>query len=115
MHLLPPLPSRRDGREDAPAGKPLTRAERQAWALDRLRTAGALSPRDYARYLGVSVDTALLDLRELVGRGLVRAEGTTKDRRYVLEADAKRAGDSPKERRDSPKVRPRPSALGESR
>jgi hypothetical protein len=27
---------------------------------------------------------ALLDLRELVDKGLVRAEGTTKNRRYVL-------------------------------
>jgi hypothetical protein len=46
-----------------------------------------LSPRAYARALAVSVDTALLDLRELVGRGLVRAEGTTRDRRYVLAGD----------------------------
>ena len=45
---------------------------------------GALSPRAYATALAVSVDTALLDLRELLDRGLVRAEGTTKNRRYVL-------------------------------
>jgi hypothetical protein len=30
------------------------------------------------------VDTALLDLRELVKQGRVRAQGATKDRRYVL-------------------------------
>jgi hypothetical protein len=45
---------------------------------------GALSPRAYATALAVSVDTVLLDLRALVDTGLVRAEGTTKNRRYVL-------------------------------
>jgi hypothetical protein len=35
--------------------------------------------------LGVSVDTALLDVRELVRQGIVRAEGSTKDRRYRLQ------------------------------
>ena len=44
--------------------------------------------RAYAAALAVSVDTALLDLRGLVDRGLVRAEDTTKDRRYVLAGDA---------------------------
>jgi tetratricopeptide (TPR) repeat protein len=69
------------------AGPRLSRPDRHAWALDRLREDGALSPRVYARALGVSVDTALLDLRELVGRGLVRAQGTTRDRRYLLAHD----------------------------
>jgi hypothetical protein len=63
------------------------RADRQAWALERLRTAGPLSPRAYARAMAVSVDTALIDLRQLVAQGLVRAEGTTKDRRYLLRAN----------------------------
>jgi predicted ArsR family transcriptional regulator len=34
--------------------------------------------------LGVSVDTALRDLRDLVDRGLVQAAGRTKDRVYAL-------------------------------
>jgi hypothetical protein len=72
----------------SPASKRLLRTQRQAWALEYLRTAGPLSPRAYATALGVSVDTALRDLQELVGRGLVRAAGTTKNRRYVLAADA---------------------------
>jgi hypothetical protein len=56
--------------------------------VEHLRTPGPLSPRAYATALAVSVDTALLDLRGLVDHGLVRAEGTTKDRRYVLAGDA---------------------------
>ena len=55
-----------------------------ARAVEHPRTVGALSPRAYATALAVSVDTALLDLRVLVVQGLVRAEGTTKNRRYVL-------------------------------
>lgn len=65
-------------------GSPPPRTARQAWAVERLRTTGPLSPRAYAAALEVSVDTALRDLQELVGRGLVRAVGTTKDRRYML-------------------------------
>jgi len=63
------------------------RPERQAWVLERLRTEGPISPREYATALGVSVDTAVNDLRELVEQGLVRAEGTTKDRRYLLRTE----------------------------
>jgi hypothetical protein len=55
--------------------------------LEHLRTAGPLRPQDYARTLAVSVDTALIDLRELIAQGLVRVEGTTKDRRYLLRVD----------------------------
>jgi tetratricopeptide (TPR) repeat protein len=65
-------------------GSRLSRPDRQAWALEHLRTTGPLSPRAYAKALTVSVDTALLDLRALVDAGLVRAEGTTRDRRYGL-------------------------------
>lgn len=61
-----------------------TSAERQAWALDHLRTAGPLTARDYAEALGVSPATALRDLRDLVRRGVVDASGTTNDRRYRL-------------------------------
>ena len=68
----------------APARHRLSRTERLAWTVEHLRTVGALSPRAYATALAVSVDTALLDLRALVDQGLVRAEGTTKNRRYVL-------------------------------
>jgi hypothetical protein len=38
--------------------------------------------------MGVSADTALRDLQEVVDRGLVQAAGTTRDRRYVLAGDA---------------------------
>lgn len=61
-----------------------TSVERQAWALDRLRTVGPLTARDYAEALGVSPATALRDLRDLVRRGVVDASGTTNDRRYRL-------------------------------
>jgi hypothetical protein len=70
------------------AGPRRTRKERQAWALEYLRAAGSLTPRAYARALAVSVDTATIDLRELLARGLVQAEGTTRDRRYRLRGDA---------------------------
>jgi tetratricopeptide (TPR) repeat protein len=68
----------------APAGPHLSRPERQAWALERLRADGALSPRLYAAALGVSLDTALRDLSALAQQGQAVARGTTKDRRYVL-------------------------------
>jgi hypothetical protein len=68
----------------APARHRLSRPERLAWTVEYLRTVGSLSPRVYATTLAVSVDTALLDLRALVDTGLVRAEGTTRNRRYVL-------------------------------
>jgi hypothetical protein len=67
-----------------PVGRRLARPERQAWALAHLRTSGPLTPSTYAQALSVSTDTALLDLRELMARGLVRGEGTTRDRRYLL-------------------------------
>jgi hypothetical protein len=83
-HLVTSLCERHDVVLDSPGGRRLSRTERQAWALEHLRTAGSLSPRAYATALTVSVDTALRDLQELRDRGLVQAEGTTKDRRYVL-------------------------------
>jgi tetratricopeptide (TPR) repeat protein len=84
----PSLPARHGVVPGAPAGRGLSRTERQAWALAHLRTAGPLSPRAYATALGVSVDTGLRDLQELVDRGLVQAAGTTRDRRYVLVGEA---------------------------
>jgi tetratricopeptide (TPR) repeat protein len=72
----------------SPTSKRLSRTERQAWALERLRTDGPLSPRAYAKALGVSVDTALRDLSDLTDRGAIAAHGTTKDRRYGLSGDA---------------------------
>jgi tetratricopeptide (TPR) repeat protein len=68
----------------ATTGTRLARADRQAWAMERLRTAGPLSPGAYASALGVSVDTALRDLQQLVHQGLVQAAGRTKNRRYTL-------------------------------
>jgi hypothetical protein len=90
--LLPTLPApgvlaRGEGRVSPAATLPATggaRTVRQAWVLEHLRTAGMISPRAYSATLGVSVDTALLDLRALVEQGLLRAEGTTRDRRYHL-------------------------------
>jgi hypothetical protein len=67
-----------------PSGARPARAVRQAWALECLRTAGPLSPGAYAVALGVSVDTALRDLQQLVDQGLVQAAGRTKNRRYSL-------------------------------
>jgi predicted HTH transcriptional regulator len=61
-----------------------TPADRQAWMLDYLRTVGPLTPRVYAAALGISLDTAQRDMRELVRQGRVRAQGTTHDRRYTL-------------------------------
>jgi len=64
-----------------------TQEGRQAWALERMRTVGPLTARDYATALGVSPNTALRDLRDLVARDLVQAHGTTNDRRYALRTD----------------------------
>jgi DNA-binding transcriptional regulator YhcF (GntR family) len=72
----------------ASTGPRLSRADRHAWALEHLRTAGTLSPRAYAGALAVSVDTALRDLQALVDQGIVRAAGTTRDRRYLLAREA---------------------------
>jgi hypothetical protein len=80
-------PERQRAATEAPALQRLSQTDRQAWALDHLRTAGPLSPQGYARAVAVSVDTALRDLRALMAQGLVRAEGTTKDRRYRLCVD----------------------------
>jgi tetratricopeptide (TPR) repeat protein/transcriptional regulator with XRE-family HTH domain len=64
----PSLPARHGVVPGAPANKRLSRTERQAWAVEHLRTAGPLSPRAYATALVISVDTALRDLQELVAR-----------------------------------------------
>jgi transcriptional regulator with XRE-family HTH domain/tetratricopeptide (TPR) repeat protein len=84
MPLLPRRAARQAPAPRNPARGRLAQRERHAWALEHLRTTGPLSPRSYAQALEVSVDTALRDLQALLRRGLVRAEGTTKDRRYVL-------------------------------
>jgi tetratricopeptide (TPR) repeat protein len=93
--VMPSPPARQGGVAGTPASTRLARTERQAWALEHLRTDGPLSPRVYATALAVSVDTALRDLQELVDQGLVQAAGTTRDRRYVLAGGSTRAGDSP--------------------
>jgi len=71
----------------APAMARLQRADRQRWALKSLRTGDPLSPRAYAAAMGVSGDMAQRDLQELVDRGLLRAVGTTRNRRYELADD----------------------------
>jgi hypothetical protein len=52
------------------------------------RAAGSLTPRAYARALVVSTDTAVIDLRKLLARRLVQAEGSIRDRQYSLLGDA---------------------------
>jgi predicted HTH transcriptional regulator len=86
---MPAMPCERQGIvAGTSASRRLSPAQRQAWALEYLHTAGPLSPRAYATALAVSVDTAFRDLQELVDRGLVQAAGTTRDRRYVRSGDA---------------------------
>ncbi len=80
----PPPPEGQRAVAAVPPRLSLSRPERQAWALEHLRTAGPLSPRAYAAAVAVSTDTARRDLQGLVDQGVVQAVGTTKDRRYVL-------------------------------
>jgi predicted HTH transcriptional regulator len=83
--LQAPKPQRREvQREQAPGPAARSPEERLAWVLEHVRTVGPLSPGAYATLISVSIDTAKRDLRELVARGRIRAEGTTRDRRYVL-------------------------------
>ena len=72
-----------------PATSPtrMPRAARQAWVLDHLRTVGPLTARAFATARGISEDTALRDLRDLVDQGLVAARGETNLRHYVLRLD----------------------------
>jgi len=70
--------------EECGGGERLAKAERQAWVVGRLRAGEALSPRAYAAALGLERRTAIRDLRELEGRGVIAAYGTTTDRRYTL-------------------------------
>ncbi len=82
----PVVVRRKDGSQ--PGATSLSRADRQAWVLAHLRTAGALSPRGYAAALGISLDTAWRDLSALTRQRAIEAQGTTKDRRYVLRHQA---------------------------
>jgi hypothetical protein len=52
--------------------------------LEHLRMVGSVSPREYVAALGVERRTAVRDLCGLAERGVVVAQGTTTDRRYVL-------------------------------
>jgi hypothetical protein len=67
-----------------PAVRRMSQEERTQWVLSCLRNGGLISPSVYARTTGVDRRTALRDLQALVGRGLITAYGTTKDRRYAL-------------------------------
>lgn len=89
--LFGPAPAPDPGPEAArPRASPRLQARRtrQAWALDRMRTAGPLGVRAYAAARAVSADTALRDLQDLVAGGQVEARGTTSDRLYALRHDA---------------------------
>jgi len=61
-----------------------SRAARQAWILDHLRTVGPLTVREVVTAQVISEDTALRDLRDLIDQGLVIARGETNNRHYVL-------------------------------
>ncbi len=65
-------------------GVPASPEERAAWVLRYVRMAGAISPGLYGAALGVDRRTARRDLQALVARGLIVAQGTTRDRRYTL-------------------------------
>jgi non-specific serine/threonine protein kinase len=88
-HDTPPhrAPAGCHGVPPAPARHQLARADRLTWAVEHLRTVGPLSPRAYMAALGVERRTAVRDLRALEAGGLVAAQGTTTDRRYVLRHD----------------------------
>ncbi len=88
---LTPTPAAREGgrplfeaQPQPPMTAPSTPLERHEWAVEHVRTVGPLSPHTYAAALGLSIDTAKRDLRALVAQGAVQAQGTTRDRRYVL-------------------------------
>ena len=85
--LLAEPPAREDamgGPRTTPRRRRMGSRERQAWVLDHLRMVGPISTRAYAQEVGVSPDTALNDLTALAAQGLVQAQGTTRDRRWVL-------------------------------
>ena len=67
-----------------PASRRGSSEERTAWVLGYLHTFGPIGPGLYAATMGVDRRTALRDLQALVARGLIVAQGTTKDRRYRL-------------------------------
>ena len=71
----------------APAPRRGPPEERTAWVLGYLHTFGPIAPGLYAATMGMDRRTALRDLQALVARGLIVAQGTTKDRRYRLRSD----------------------------
>jgi len=84
--LTPPdsAAGERGERLSAASATPRRQQERQEWALDYLRTMGPLSPQAYAAALTISIDTAKRDLRDLMAQGRVKAQGSTRNRRYTL-------------------------------
>jgi hypothetical protein len=81
---LPKPPERQRAATRKPPTQRLSRTERQTWVMQHLRMVGSVSPREYVAALGVERRTAVRDLRALAERGVVVAQGTTTDRRYVL-------------------------------
>jgi hypothetical protein len=84
---LPHSPERQRAATRKPPNHRLSRTERHTWVMQHLRMGGSLSPREYVAALGVERRTAVRDLRALAERGVVVAQGTTTDRRYVLPAE----------------------------
>jgi hypothetical protein len=81
---LPDSPERQRAATRKPPTQRLSRTERRAWVMEHLRTVGSVSPREYVAALGVERRTAVRDLCGLAERGVVVAQGTTTDRRYIL-------------------------------
>jgi predicted HTH transcriptional regulator len=75
-----------DTRLKVKIGKQIALTERQMKLVEYLSNAGSCVMRDLQRVLPmVSEDTILRDLKDLMEKGIVRKEGSTKASRYIME------------------------------
>lgn len=72
----------RNGRDVAAEQSPFN--SRQLLALELIRQQGSITSRDYTDATGVSESTALRELRAMVERGAIVAQGKTRGMRYRL-------------------------------